>query len=44
MRIDIEKAYNFLDIETNLSENPDWKFFRKKFKIGQERSNQMSLF
>lgn len=44
MRIDIEKAYNLLGLETNLSEKPDWKLFGEKFKVKEESSSQMTLF
>lgn len=44
MRIDIDKAYNLLELEANMSENIDWKMFGNKFKIEQDSSNQMSLF
>ena len=44
MRINIEKAYNLLETNTDISKNPNWKSFGEKFKIKEENSNQMSLF
>jgi len=44
MRIDMEKAYNLLGLETKTAENSDWKLFGNKFEIKEESTSQMSLF
>jgi len=44
MRIDIEKAYNLLESESEISDSLDWQSFGDKFKVEEEDSSQMTLF
>jgi len=39
MRIDIEKVYNLLGLEINISKDADWKLFGEKFVEKEESSN-----
>lgn len=44
MRIDLEKAYKHLELNTDTSKMSNWKSFGEKFKIKEENPNQMTLF
>jgi len=44
MRIDLEKAFNLLQLETNNATNPDWNLFGEIITGKKEKSNQMTLF
>ena len=44
MRIDIRKAYDMLDSEATVCENPAWQLFGEKLKEKEEHSSQMTLF
>jgi len=44
MRIDLEKAYNLLQLEKNISEDVDWNVFESILQKAKTPSNQMTLF
>lgn len=44
MRVDLEKAFHLVQLETNNAANPDWNLFGDIIKGKKENSNQMTLF